>query len=47
MVSGIPVTVGIGVASFRAGDNGSCLHARADEALYAAMRGRRDQVVRA
>jgi diguanylate cyclase (GGDEF)-like protein len=41
----VPATVSIGVARYRIGDTATTLCARADEALYAAKRGGRNQVV--
>ena len=40
------VTVSIGVTSIRAGDTGSDAYGRADEALYTAKRGGRNQLCR-
>ena len=43
----IPVTVSLGVAEYRAGEDLDRLLSRADEALYKAKAGGRDQVARA
>ncbi|HEY0231671.1 MAG TPA: sensor domain-containing diguanylate cyclase [Dokdonella sp.] len=44
MSGGIPVTISIGLASYRDGDGAGDLYARADKALYAAKAGGRNQV---
>jgi len=44
MPSGLPVTISIGVAALRAGDDASSLLSRADQALYDAKREGRDRV---
>lgn len=42
---GLPLTVSIGLAGYRAGEDSAATFARADAALYAAKRGGRNRVV--
>lgn len=47
IATGIPVTASVGLTSYRSGDSGASMLARADQALYEAKRGGRNRVVRA
>lgn len=46
IATGIPVTASIGLATFRSGDTGASMLARADQALYEAKRSGRNRVMR-